>query len=101
MIEYFKDYDNIAFKVHYSASTENPDKINFAAHPYESLEALEDINEPQSYMIYGLVDFRMDVFIGFKEFVNLMTEDLHERLGLLYKEIKKEYLTVYDSIGKG
>ena len=93
-MEYKKDYRGIGFRVIYSVVPHMPWILNFAAQPYEVLLDMDhkEMNtEPSAYLVYGKVAQGERLEIGFKAFAFEMTQDLHNRLGLLYDKIKMEY----------
>ncbi|MEO1485694.1 MAG: hypothetical protein AAFU57_08105 [Bacteroidota bacterium] len=87
---YKKDYRKIGFRVIF---TQIPDQrwiLGFAAQPYESLLPEMD-NDPNYFMFRGRIEIGGKIMMGFTEFRFEMTDELHERLGELYKKLRLEY----------
>jgi len=100
MTEYFKDYEAIRFRVEYSIPYGNPEEMNFAAQPYEEMDSDEMANDPNYFLIYGKLDYTMNMHVGYKGFVFKITEDLHNRIGKMFKIVRAEHLRVYSNSGK-
>ncbi len=100
IIEYVKDYEAICFRVEYSMPNDSPEEINFAAQPYEEMDSDEMANNPNYFLIYGKLDYTMSMHVGYKGFVFKITEDLHNRIGEMFKIVRAEYLQVYSNSGK-
>ncbi len=86
--EYVRHYKSISFIVHYSCSNEGSKKLFFAAQPTETCYGLAYDYD----FLHGQIDEQMHLQIGIKQFQITMTEDFHQRLGILYKNIRNEYV---------
>jgi hypothetical protein len=95
-LDYVVNYENICFRVNYTFDSENPEFIVFAAQPFEMLETDESYNVPSGFLMYGRIDFTTTINVGFKAFSFVITEELHARMGQLYKEIKAEFFMRYN-----
>ena len=93
-MEYFKEYRGIDFKVSYSFNRFHPERLCFAAQPYERMVDEESKGNTKNYLVYGMVEKGEMLQVGFKGFSMNMTESFHSRLGLLYEVILKEYRKV-------
>jgi hypothetical protein len=86
--EYTKHYKAISFNVRYSYSTNDLRELFFAAQPLETLNSKESTGD----FMYGKIDRDFKLKIGIKEFQIIMSQELHERMGALYYEIRNEYV---------
>ncbi|WP_282053365.1 hypothetical protein [Maribacter luteus] len=93
-MEYLKEYCGIDFKVYFFLNRFDPVRLSFAAQPYERIEDGGTGEDTKDYLVYGMVDKGETLQVGFKGFSMNMTESFHNRLGLLYEAILKEYRTV-------
>lgn len=93
--EYFRDYPELDFRVAYTYSLQRPEEIVFAAQPYEFIVFDKEGFEPGEFLIYGKLDHELKMQVGFKRFSFDMTQDLHERIGKIYREIENEFLERY------
>tara|TARA_R110000868_G_scaffold66652_3_gene198424 strand:+ start:659 stop:955 length:297 start_codon:yes stop_codon:yes gene_type:complete len=90
-MEYKKEYRNIQFRVIFSTHGNLRGTLTFAAQPYELLNGDKFSKDPSTYLLYGKIEKGERLEIGFKGFSFKMTDDLHNRLGILYEMIRKEY----------
>lgn len=86
--EYSKYYVEISFIVRYSYREYSPAELSFAAQPLECLNARGADHD----FLFGRIDGRLNLQVGFKDFLFTMTEEFHQRLGILYKKIREEYV---------
>lgn len=86
--DYAKRYDDISFIVRYSYRRDSPAKLSFAAQP---LECHNERGQDHDFL-FGRIDGKMDLQVGFKDFLFPMTKEFHERLGTLYDKIREEYV---------
>ena len=86
--QYTKQYKAIAFIVSFSYRANDCSNLFFRAKP---IEPGDNGNFPMDF-IYGKIDADFELQIGIREFQIVMTKDLHERMGLLYDEIRNEYV---------
>ncbi len=100
VMEYFKEYRGIDFKVSYSLNRFQPERMCFAAQPYERMLDQESKEDTKNYLVYGMVEKGETLQVGFKGFSINMTESFHSRLGLLYDAILKEYSKVVKKEGR-
>ncbi|HET8737540.1 MAG TPA: hypothetical protein VFM69_13175 [Pricia sp.] len=63
-------------------------KLTFAAQPLESYNERGHDHD----FLFGQIDGKMQLQIGFKDLLFPMTNDFHERLGILYDKIREEYV---------
>jgi hypothetical protein len=87
-MEYAKHYGEISFIVRYSFRRDKPAQLSFAAQP---LECRNERERDHDFM-FGRIDGRMDLQVGFKDFLFPMNKDFHKRLGILYERIREEYV---------
>ncbi|MGB6152268.1 MAG: hypothetical protein WBG48_09765 [Pricia sp.] len=93
LIEYTKHYDAISFNVRYSHHSKIPGKLCFAAQP---LECYNDRGYEHDFL-FGQMDGQMHLRVGFKDFLFTMTQNFHKRLGILYDNIREEYVDYSNS----
>ncbi|MCK0192384.1 hypothetical protein [Arenibacter sp. F20364] len=86
--QYTKQYKAIAFMVSFYYRANDYSNLFFRAKP---IEPGDNGNFPMDF-IYGKIDVDFNLQIGIREFQIVMTKDLHERMGLLYDEIRNEYV---------
>ncbi len=93
-MEYYKEYKGIDFRVSYNLNRFYPERLGFAAQPYERMVNKESKTEPKAFLMYGMVEKGETLQVGFNGFAINMTESFHSRLGVLYEAILKEYRKV-------
>lgn len=86
--EYTKHYSAISFNVNYSYYADDTKELFFTAQPIDPLNNLKLTQE----FIYGKIDMEFNLQIGLRDFQIVMTPKLHDRMGLLYEEIRSEYV---------
>jgi len=91
MMDYYREYKEIGFRVQYSRSSLTPNQLAFFAQPYEDIVDKETRDFSELYLVHGRVESELSLRVGFKGFLFDMSEDLHSRLGLLYKMVLIEY----------
>lgn len=94
-MDYVIDYEKIAFKVQYTFDAENPEFMIFAAQPLEMLDKEEKFNSPSTFLIYGRIEYDSTMHVGFRNFSFVITDELHLRIGKLYKLIREEFTRRY------
>ena len=87
-IQYTKHYKAISFNVNYCFRNNNLRELYFTVQTLESLAGNKSVGD----FMYGKIDKDFELGIGIKEFQITMSKELHERMGLLYDEIKNEYV---------
>lgn len=92
-MQYRKEYRDIQFRVFYDINPGMPNKLAFAAHPYEKLLEMdkEMTMEPSYFLVKGIITEEQWLQLTFTEFRFEMDQDLHSRLGLLYERIHSIY----------
>ncbi len=99
VLEYIKDYPDLKFRVSYSYDSNRPEEISFAAQPHEFILLDEEGFKPSTFLLYGKLTFDLKMKVGFKGFSFDMNKELHNRIGLIYDAIEKEFLEKYKEIG--
>ena len=87
-VEYTRHYKAISFHVNYCFRNNDLRELFFTVQTLESLAGIES----DGNFIYGKIDKDFKLRIGLKEFQIIMSQELHERMGLLYDEIRNEYV---------
>lgn len=95
-MDYIVKYEYINFQVNYTYDPERPEGIIFAAQPFELLDVVEENNKASRFLLYGRLDYTEVMEIGFQGFSFVITDELHERLGKLYKAIRAELSVRYN-----
>ncbi|SRR6056297_621880 len=90
-MEYRKEYRSIQFRVIFSHHAHVKARLAFAAQPYELLDGGGLSKEPSTYLVFGSIEKGGHLKIGFRDFQFEMTEELHDRLGALYRIVQQEY----------
>lgn len=94
-MDYIVEYESISFIAHYTFDSEKPEFIVFAAQPFELLEKDKTLNVPSTFLIYGRIEYNNTMHVGFKGLTFVITDELHARIGELYKMVRAEFYTRY------
>lgn len=90
-MEYYKDYKGVEFRVSFALNRNSPKRLSFAAQPYEQMIDNKTKDNPDTYLVYGMVEDDEILQMGFTSALVNMTESFHDRLGQLYEIVLKEY----------
>lgn len=93
-MEYKKEFKDIEFRVIFSTNKLPKNTLTFAAHPYEMMFGNKLSKNPDIFLMYGKIDLEEKLEIGFKGFTFEMTQEFHDRLGVLYQHIRAEHKAI-------
>ncbi|MGP1992950.1 hypothetical protein D9O36_14155 [Zobellia amurskyensis] len=93
LLEYERFYKHIDFHVRYAYHAGSNGKLCFAAQP---METFTEFGDDYDY-IYGVVYNNMQLQVGFKDFLIIIDNDLHKRLGILYDLIREEFVMLVNT----